>query len=267
METTSTYTLANENECERLEAQALLDGFDGMLRHLSVHKGACVLDAGSGSGAYARAIARHDPTVTVVGVDINRDYVGFAAARAAQEGIANVAFRLGDLQSLPFEDTTFDAIWTKYVLYFLREPERALAEFRRILRPSGRAVIALNDWPNAVFEPPDPDLQADVKQALSALGDIGLTARLPGLLRRLGFVGVKLALSADPVYTALGGQSPAQHANLVHNLASARPYVARTFNSEARADEVIARWLAYVQRPDALMVVPLWYVSGAMPAV
>lgn len=265
MESTSTYTLANEQECERLEAQALLDKLDDMLRHLSLPKNAHVLDAGSGSGAYARAIARSDPTLSVIGIDINPSYVAYAARRATHEGLANLAFRPGDLQSLPVEDAVLDAVWTRYVLYFLPEPERALTEFRRVLRPGGRVVIALNDWDRTVFEPLEPDLEAHVKQGLRAIGKTGLAIQLPALLRRLGFVDVKVALSIDPVFTSIGGQSAAQHANLAHIFAAARPYIARSFNDEARADEVIARLLAYVQRPDALMVVPLWHIIGCTP--
>lgn len=263
--TPSTYTLGNEQECERLEAQALLGGFDDMHRHLSLAKSARVLDAGSGSGAYARAIARNDPTANVIGVDINPSYVAYSTARATQEGLTNLTFQIGDLRAMPFKDATFDVIWTRYVLYFLPEPERALAEFRRGLRPGGRVVIALNDLPSVIFDPPEPDFQADVQQALKALGDTGLTVRLPGMLRRLGFVDIQADLSADPVYSAIGGHSPGQQANLSHNLASGRPYFVQTFNSEARADEIITRWLAYLQRPDALMMVPFWHISGIAP--
>ena len=129
------YVLDSADECGRLERQAVLDGLDRYLRHLPTRSCARVLDAGSGSGAMARLMASTHPQWDVVGVDFNPAYVEYARDRG---GLANLLFEQGHLRALNFADASFDVIWSRFVLYFLPDPEDAIREFRRVLR--GRAL-------------------------------------------------------------------------------------------------------------------------------
>src|SRR5581483_7609620 len=94
-----------------------------------------VLDAGCGSGAIARLIARSYPQAEVIGVDLREHYLDFARTRATEENIQNLTFRAADVFDLPFPDATFDVVWTKYLLQWLKEPKRALGELKRVTRP------------------------------------------------------------------------------------------------------------------------------------
>jgi SAM-dependent methyltransferase len=104
-----------------------------------------VLDAACGTGAFALRVAPH---VGFVGAcDFAQNMVDQAAARAGQAGLENVAFGLGDTCALDFADRTFDAAIAGNVIHLLAEPERALAELKRVVRPGG--VIALPTYVNA----------------------------------------------------------------------------------------------------------------------
>jgi SAM-dependent methyltransferase len=129
------YVIHSNEECERLELQARLANIQGHLRHLPISANDRVLDVGCGSGSMSRLIARSFPQAEVVGVDLREQYVDFAKARSRDEGIRNVTFRGGDAVALPFADASFDVVWTKYLLQWLKEPKSAVAELKRVAKP------------------------------------------------------------------------------------------------------------------------------------
>jgi SAM-dependent methyltransferase len=134
------YTLHGEHECDRLELQARIAGIGDHIRYMRIPGRANILDAGCGSGSMARLLASRNPDATVIGFDLNGGYLDYARRIAANEGLANISFREGDIQALPFADASFDLIWSKHVLFFVPRIEDALREFRRTLMP-GRQVV------------------------------------------------------------------------------------------------------------------------------
>jgi SAM-dependent methyltransferase len=108
-----------------------------LFRRLVGGPGRRVLDLGCRYGALTRAYAEGND---VVGVDVDRD----ALAEAAKLGIET---RWADVeQPLPFEDESFDVVVAGELLEHVRDPERLVAEARRLLRPGGRLVGSV---PNA----------------------------------------------------------------------------------------------------------------------
>jgi SAM-dependent methyltransferase len=94
------------------------------------------LDAGSGTGAFAFALA---PFVgEVVAVDTREDYVEAGRAIAPE----NVRFQEGDATALPFGYATFDVAGSVRLLHHVRRPELAVSELVRVTRPGGRLLIA-----------------------------------------------------------------------------------------------------------------------------
>ncbi|MGG5890948.1 class I SAM-dependent methyltransferase, partial [Falsiroseomonas sp. HC035] len=176
----SDYVYDSANECDRLERQAALLGPERVLRGVFPPPGARILDAGCGSGAAARVIAGRHAETEVIGLDFSQDYIAYAGHRAKMEGLRNLSFRQGDIQALPFLDASFDIIWSQFVLYFLSKPEAAVAEFRRVLRPGGRVVIALHE--SLLHHPENPFLQARLDRVRTGLLDICLARRLPLML-------------------------------------------------------------------------------------
>jgi ubiquinone/menaquinone biosynthesis C-methylase UbiE len=65
---------------------------------------------------------------SVIGVDIRDDYVSYARGRANEDGLQNVEFRQGSVLNLPFVTASFDVVWSKYVMQWIDEPEKAVAD-------------------------------------------------------------------------------------------------------------------------------------------
>ena len=164
-----------------------------------------VLDVGCGTGALTRVLARWPGVARVVGVDPGRTLI--AKARELGRGLDTVVFREGDGEALPFEATTFDVVTFDSVLSHMRDPERALVEARRVLRPGGWLGIFDGDYRTATVAIGEHDpLQACVDAMMaSSVNDRWIVRRLPALLRRAGLeiVGVRsqgYLETVDPSY-------------------------------------------------------------------
>lgn len=98
-----------------------------------------VLEVACGSGGTAVRMAERFG-VSVVGVDVNPAAVGAATHRlTSPAGHSRVEFRVADAdQTLPFPDESFDTLFCNDSINHLRDRARALADWRRILRPGGR---------------------------------------------------------------------------------------------------------------------------------
>jgi SAM-dependent methyltransferase len=105
----------------------------------------------------------HGQGAAVFGVDISEPTVRQARAAFADSGLRGVA---SDVRRLPFRDGSFDAVYSMGTIEHFRDPETALAEIHRVLRPGGRAVVGVpNRW--------DPFLRPMLAAALQAVGLYG----------------------------------------------------------------------------------------------
>jgi ubiquinone/menaquinone biosynthesis C-methylase UbiE len=100
-----------------------------------------VLEIGPGIGLNALSIAAQLDPGTLDVLDIQQPMLDNLMRRAARLGITNIKPCLGDARELPFPDHGFDAIYLMGVLGEIPEPERALREIHRVLRPGGRLAI------------------------------------------------------------------------------------------------------------------------------
>ena len=94
-----------------------------------------ILDVGTGNGSLALVLAGmgHD----VVGIDISEGVLSVAKEKAKERGV-NPDLRIGDAESLEFEDKCFDAVVSRIVLWTLPNPQKAIEEWRRVLKPGGK---------------------------------------------------------------------------------------------------------------------------------
>ena len=98
-----------------------------------------VADLGCGTGNAAELLA---PIVkSVIAVDQSAPMLKAAQKRLGGAGATNVEFRRGELEALPIADAEVDAAVCVLVLHHVPEPEKALAEIRRILKPGGVALV------------------------------------------------------------------------------------------------------------------------------
>jgi len=102
--------------------------------------GGRILEVGVGTGI---SLPGYDKSNRLYGVDISEPMLDKARRRVAALGLDNVeAIEVMDAENLQFPDDSFDVIVAQYVVTAVPNPERALDEFARVVRPGGEIVIA-----------------------------------------------------------------------------------------------------------------------------
>jgi SAM-dependent methyltransferase len=103
-----------------------------------------VLDIGSGIGVLAFEIAKRRAGVQVTGIDPSKEFVAYAMR--TNPFPERTSFQQGDAQDLHFPDRTFVASVSLLVFNFIRDPEKALRQLRRVTQPRGRISAAVWDY-------------------------------------------------------------------------------------------------------------------------
>jgi SAM-dependent methyltransferase len=111
---------------------AELVGFSGTER---------VLDVGSGLGGPSRYLAWHYGC-RVSGVDLTAEFCRVAEMLTEKTGLVDrVDYQQGSALDLPFEDISFDVVWSQNVAMNIADRERLYAEMRRVLKPGGKLAL------------------------------------------------------------------------------------------------------------------------------
>ncbi len=98
-----------------------------------------LVDLGTGTGRVLELFGRSARTLH--GIDSSREMLAIARANLEKNGFRHAQLRQADIFALPLGDATADLVTVHQVLHFLDEPQRALLEARRILRPGGKLLI------------------------------------------------------------------------------------------------------------------------------
>jgi phosphatidylethanolamine/phosphatidyl-N-methylethanolamine N-methyltransferase len=101
--------------------------------------GGRILEVGVGTGI---SLPGYSPLSRIIGIDLSEAMLRKARARIARHGLDNVErLEVMDAEHLSFPDDDFDVVVAQYVVSAVPNPEAALDEFARTLRPGGEIVI------------------------------------------------------------------------------------------------------------------------------
>ncbi len=98
-----------------------------------------IADLGAGEGTFSQLLAQR--AVRVIAVDNSEKMVAYGAALAARNGLANLEYRLGELEAVPIESSSVDVALLSQALHHAQHPPRAVREAWRILKPGGRIAV------------------------------------------------------------------------------------------------------------------------------
>lgn len=250
---------------EALWQAPLADAQQALLARAALAPGERVLDVACGTGIVAFAAARAvGAGGAVLGVDLSGAMVEVAQRRATAQGIPNARFARRDAEQLELPDASQDVVLCALGLMYLPDPERALREMRRVLRPGGRVVVAV--WGErarcgwaALFGIVDAEVASDVCPLFFRLGQ---GHALVGACTEAGFVGVDARrLDATLVWADADAACDAAFAGGPVALAWSRLDAAARARVRARYLDAIAPW-----RHDRTYRVPGEFVVVAAAA-
>lgn len=104
-------------------------------------EGVSVLDLGCGLGGAARTLA-YEFGAQVVGIDLVDEYIRAAQMLSESMGnIGQITFRQANVLDIPFDDASYDVVWSQHVTMNIEDKARMFAEARRVLQPNGRIAV------------------------------------------------------------------------------------------------------------------------------
>ena len=228
-----------------------------------------ILDCGCGPGSITVGLAQWAPNGETVGIDIGAEQLDGARALASGRGLQNVTFRQGNIFDLPFDDDHFDIVFSQAVLFHIPDPQKALAEIKRVLRPGG--LIALRDAINAsIMIWPEEPLMREIAGiirlgALRSGGNPDVGLELGTLLHAAGF---------EDVFFTLRFFQPEQPEERVDYFSLAAGAVEGTlatlavdegWSTAERLAEAAARCRDLVDKPGSIYALPFGQAIGRKP--
>jgi ubiquinone/menaquinone biosynthesis C-methylase UbiE len=215
-----------------------------------------LLDVGCGPGTITLGLAQEVAPGRVTGVDHDAAEIESARALAAEQGISNVTFQMGNALALAFQDSVFDAAFENNLFVHLSENAgQAAREVYRVLKPGG------------LFGARDADSDAvvwghsiEALKQLDALfyrwhqsrgSDIALGKRLPAILRKAGFAGTIKSVSADTKGTPKSTRDHAEITVFLLDGPFGRDIVDRGWADQAMVEHLKDSIRAWGVHPDA----------------
>jgi SAM-dependent methyltransferase len=226
-----------------------------------------VLDAGCGVGSIALDVAPMVAPGQVSGVDVDAGQIEAARRTAVERGIDNAEFQTGSVLELPFDDASFDVVYSNAVLMYLPDPVEALREMHRVLRPGGLAAVSDDDLGTIVMTPENPDLRRGPELFEGAVAHEGGNTRysrnLRALMTEAGFARTRGFATAPETYGEADGTR--WFAEVAIGVLGA-PRMAEVIVEEGWAtreelDRVLAALREWGARPDAFGA---WLYCGAI---
>ena len=262
---TAAYIMEHPREGLRLERKIDPDAW--VKRYLSPYlfPGARVLDAGCGPGTILRAMAEWERTAVGSGVDLGPARVRQAAEKNA--GNRRLQFHCGDVQELVFDSGAFDVVYSRMLLQYVPDKEKAVGELVRVCKTGGTVLMQDLDGQLSWHYPEDALMQQTVSRVLKSLAKSGFDPfvgrKLFWLARNAGLDNVRVQVES---YHLIAGEiDPALLKHWEMKLQIAKPLMQDALGSAYEADEEIRRFLHFLRRPDTLTYSNVFTVAGEKP--
>ena len=259
---TADYIMEDPREAMRLELK--VDPHAWVQKYVArrIHAGARVLSVGCGPGVILRELCKLNPSVRAIGLDISDERVQEAIRKNRQNGQAN--FVRGDAQAMDFASNSFDFVYSRMLMEYLKDKEGAVREMVRVCKAGGAVLLQDLDGQLLWHYPEDAVVQGTVEKVVRALAVTGFDPfvgrKLFSLAHRAGLRNIDVQVEC---YHLIAGEiEPAILEQWELKLEIAGPQLARLLGSESEAREQSRRFLEYLCRPDTLTYSTVFTVTG-----
>jgi ubiquinone/menaquinone biosynthesis C-methylase UbiE len=259
---TADYIMEDPREAMRLELKVDPHAWVQQYVARRVRAGGEVLSVGCGPGVIIRELCRLDASIRATGLDISEERVQEAKQRNRENAQAN--FVRGDAQAMEFASNSFDLVYSRMLLEYLKDKEGAVREMVRVCKRGGSVLLQDLDGQLLWHYPEDPLVQGTVEKVVRALGVTGFDPfvgrKLFSFAHRAGLRNIDVQVEC---YHLIAGEiEPAILEQWELKLEIAGPQLARLLGSESEAREQSRRFLEYLRRPDTLTYSTVFTVVG-----
>jgi len=227
-----------------------------------------ILDCGCGPGSITRGLAKFACQGHVTGVDVSPEQLQLAHEAASKRGLVNIGFEAASIYELPFADDAFDAVLAHAVFQHLGDPEAALKEMHRVVKPGGVVGLRDDDVGSLILAPDLPGMDrvlAVIHGIVCLSGGNPMVGRhFRKLLRRTGFrdIVVSTTTECDETAEATRERGDLAAALLEHMRAKA---IENGLSSAEEMPRLIEAVRAWGRHPDAFDAI-IWCEAVARKA-
>jgi SAM-dependent methyltransferase len=261
------YLMENPFEVERLEAKTHDVESRQQLEMVGLGPGMKVLDAGAGTGAVARVIARRTGRRgLVVALDPSQPRLASGSELARPSDPGNLRFVAGDLYDAPLRPESFDFVWCRHVFQYLREPARALARLISLTRPGGKVVVGELDGYGLNHHPCSDELRQGLiklERTLQGAFDPYAGRKLYTLFHAAGLEEIRVHLLPHHLYAGRPPESELRNWEI--KFQTIRPLGILAFGGESPYDSFARNFLDFLAAPSTFTYSVLLLVEGVRP--
>src|SRR6266478_1439485 len=168
---TTDYIMEDPREAMRLELK--VDPYAWVQKYLAgrIHGRAEVLSVGCGPGVILREVCALNTSVRATGLDISAERVQEAKERNRENAQAN--FVRGDAQAMDFASNSFDLVYSRMLMEYLKDKEGAVKEMVRVCKRGGTILLQDLDGQLLWHYPEDRSVQRTLEKVVAALATTG----------------------------------------------------------------------------------------------
>jgi len=164
-----------------------------------LHSGMMLLDCGCGPGSITEGFAGIVQPGLVYGIDIEHEQIAASKKLAQHKQLKNMKFKVANVYNLPFGNDLFDAVFAHTLLQHLKDPNQALKEMYRVLKPGGIIGVRDDDQGSLILSPSNTQLEKLIHLFAQFLqykgGNPYIGRQHRQLLRQAGFFDIEASAS------------------------------------------------------------------------
>jgi ubiquinone/menaquinone biosynthesis C-methylase UbiE len=258
------YLMESAAEAARLEGKT-----DDAISHqqltlTGLGSGMRALDAGCGTGAVARVMAKIvGPEGSVVAADASAERVEAGRALAAQSQIDNLEFVQADLRAAPVIRESFDYVWSRFLFEYLADPDVVLRQLIEATVVGGKVVVGDLDNNSLIHYPMSESAAAGLARMIDALkGQFDPLAgrKLYHRFQQQGLANIRAHVLPYHVYA--GPAPAADMANWTAKFVTLRAVGARAFDSGPAYERWVEEFIDHLRDPAVFTYSTLIIVEG-----
>ena len=239
------YIMDDPREAARLADK--VDAVDWVSRYLRDHlfDGAAVLSVGCGPGVIDEEIGNRNPSCSLACIDISPERAGETRRRTTRFRSVVVC---GDAQHLPFASNTFDIVYCRFLLEYLKDKSQAVSEMVRVCRTGGRVLTQDLDGQLMWHYPENHQMQTAIQTIVASLANTGFDPLVGRKLFNFAFcAGLgDISVRVEPYHLVAGSVDADNDRLWQTKLSIAEPAIAHVLGSKSLDDKLLSSsWITY----------------------